>query len=424
MKTMLHRPLFAAALACAGSLTLFTLQAAPAAAPLDYKFDGKISQEVLENYLEHSISFTELLHDDLNKRNRSGVDPKDNIRMLLNIKAKFIGRALMCWTRERELPTLLANAKPFIELMHQSDPDIVFQGAAFEIVGQGVEGIAIPPYVFQEFGQPVTNRNFRMADIIYTTPGHQFGNRVPDMSRLEARMWFYYLCTQYIDVGIEGIHFGQVGLMDENDRRDKKHEAWRDVLGRIRANAKQHARRHFVICDAHTPTGGYVEDGQLLFDAHAFPLRITEVAGQPFKGVLQVGYADSLFTKSKGGVTPSGWSCEHLPFLVEFDNFGGSGQGRPSRAPFIWGWDEITWIAVLPEAERNDWIRYAFIWIKEHDPVAHLEMPGSRVITPGAAGGSIGRWYWANNRSEACPNGWGTEETIKSIWSGDPPAAK
>ena len=36
----------------------------------------------------------------------------------------------------------------------------------------------------------------------------------------------------------------------------------------------------------------------------------------------QVGYADAIFTKSKGGLTPSGWSCEHLPYVVEFDNFG------------------------------------------------------------------------------------------------------
>ncbi len=64
--------------------------------------------------------------------------------------------------------------------------------------------------------------------------------------------------------------------MDENDRRGKKHAAWRDMLGRVRAYAKLHARRHFVICDAHTPTGGYGEDGQLLFDAHAFPLRIAD----------------------------------------------------------------------------------------------------------------------------------------------------
>src|SRR6266705_1073558 len=67
----------------------------------DYRFDGKISREVLENYLSRSVSFTELLHDDLSQaRNRRGVDPRDNIRFIQNTGAKFIGRAVMCWGRE------------------------------------------------------------------------------------------------------------------------------------------------------------------------------------------------------------------------------------------------------------------------------------------------------------------------------------
>jgi hypothetical protein len=384
----------------------------------DYRFDGSISREVLENYLSRSVSFTELLHDDLSQpRNSRGVDPRDNIRFIQNTGAKFIGRALMCWGRERELDTLLRNAKVFAGRLHEADPDIVLQGAAFEIVTKGVETIPIPEYVFAEFGQPVAKRNFRFDDIGYPGGGRRMGNgMIPDMNRLEARMWFYFLCTQYIDVGIEAIHFGQIGLMDKNDR---KHAGWIDMLGRVRAYARQHARRHFVICDAHTPTGGYVEDGHLLFDAHAFPLRISEMPDQPFKAFLQVGYTDSLFTRSKGGITPSGWSCEHLPFLVEFDNFGGRNQGTSSRGTiFVWGYDEITWFSVLPEADRNDWLRYAWKWIRDNDPNGHLEMPASRVITP-ARNTAGPRWYWANTRSDACPAGSNTEQTIKEIWAAD-----
>jgi hypothetical protein len=235
------------------------------------------------------------------------------------------------------------------------------------------------------------------------------------MSRLETRMWFYHLATSYIDAGIEAIHFGQVSLMDQND---PGHAGWLDMLGRVRAYARANARRHMVICDAHTPTGGYVEGGKLLFDAHAFPLRIAEVAGQPFKGVLRVGYADSLYTKSKGGVTPSGWSCDHLPYLVEFDNFGSSNPGHASMAPFIWGWDEITWFATQPESDRNDWLRHAWTWLHDNDPIAHLEMPGSRVLTPGPGGGP--RWYWANAKSAACPTGFDTEATIRELWGTGP----
>lgn len=389
-----------------------------AAVAQDFQFDSSISRKVLENYLSRSISFTELLHDDLTKpRDSRGVDPRDNMRLILATKAKFVGRALMVWGSEQNLAGFLQTAKPFANALHQADPEIILQAADFEIVTHGVESIAIPEDVLREFGQPVTNRNFRYEAMLY--PDGRFVNHwgrgsVPDMSQLETRMWFYFLSTSYIDVGIEAIHFGQVGLMDKND---PEHAGWLDMLGRVRAYARQHARRHLLICDAHTPTGGYAENGKLLFDFHSFPLRIVEVTNQPYKGVLRVGYSDSIFKRSKGGMTPSGWLCEHLPYLVEFDNFGRSNPGKPSKSPFIWGWDEITWFALLPEKERNEWLRYAWNWVKETEPIGHLEMPGSRVLSPGTPDGP--RWYWANTRSDACPNGFNTESTLKDIWEAD-----
>jgi hypothetical protein len=83
-----------------------------------------MSREVLENYLSRSISFTELLHDDLKQaKNARGVDPRGNIRFL---------------------------------------------------TGSGAS-------------------NFRSADIIYAD-GRSLGGipTVPDMSRLEARMWYFF----------------------------------------------------------------------------------------------------------------------------------------------------------------------------------------------------------------------------------------
>jgi hypothetical protein len=382
----------------------------------DFHFDSTISRPVLENYLSRSISFTELLHDDLTQpRDGRGVDPRDNLRLILDCKAKFVGRALLLWGHESNLAGFLKTAKPYVEALHQADPEVILQGGAFEIVTRDVATVSIPERVFVEFGQPVTNRTFRYEAMLYDN-GH-FVNHwgkdasVPDMSRLETRMWFYFLATSYVDAGIEAIHFGQVGLMDNND---PGHAGWLDMLGRARAYAHQHARRHLLICDAHTPTGGYVENGKLLFDFHSFPLRIVAVTNQPYHGVLQVGYADSIFKRSKGGITPSGWACEHLPYLVEFDNFGSRNPGNLSQSPFIWGWDEISWFALMPDAERNQWLRYAWDWVKSTDPVGHLEMPGSRVLRPGNREGP--QWYWANRRSEACPQGFNTEETIRDIW--------
>src|SRR5258708_10968561 len=134
----------------------------------DFKFDSSISRPVLENYLSRSISFTELLHDDLTKpRNERGVDPRDNFRLILDSKAKFVGRALMIWGREKNLAAFLETAKPYAAALHERDPEIVLQAAAFEIVTRGVETISIPAQVLREFGQPVTNPTFLFPDMTY-----------------------------------------------------------------------------------------------------------------------------------------------------------------------------------------------------------------------------------------------------------------
>ena len=150
----------------------------------------------MEKYLGRSISFTELFDDDLTQPlNARGVDPRDNIRPLISSKAKFVGRALMLWGSEQNLGTYLTRAKPYIETLHQMDPDLILQAAAFEIVTTNVETIAIPPEVFTQFGQPVVARNFVYQNIVYAN-GNQVNHwgtnaSVPDMNRLETRMWFY-----------------------------------------------------------------------------------------------------------------------------------------------------------------------------------------------------------------------------------------
>jgi hypothetical protein len=46
-----------------------------------------------------------------------------------------------------------------------------------------------------------------------------------------------------------------------------------------------------------------------------------------------------------------------------------------------------------------------------------FQMPGSRVLHA-----PVGNqhWYYANTRSDAVPQGFGQEETIKAIWSVEP----
>jgi hypothetical protein len=307
----------------------------------DYRFDGSMSEEVLRSYLSRSMTLMYLL------TGQGHLD--DNIRMMTNCGVKFAGRAVYNWGREQGgesgLPNKLAQAKQNAARVHAADPEIILQACVFEIVSREVDKLPVPAWAFEALGQPVEQRNFRYEDMIYPSGrgSNQWGSgsSVPDVSRRETKLFFHYLAASYLDAGCEAIHFGQAELMNGND---PNLDHWSEALRLARAHAAKHARRHFVVCDAHVPRGGLVRQGKLLFDFHSFPLRIEEVADKPKQGRLREGYTDAIYGRSKGGVTPSGWRCEHLPYLAEFDNYGrsrnpanpawaASGSGAGTRSP-------------------------------------------------------------------------------------------
>ncbi len=381
----------------------------PHAGARNYRFDKTITREVLENYLSRAITMEGLL-------NGRG-DLEDHIRMLQHIGAKFIGRSLCLWGGEAALLRNLERAKQQIPKIHAADPDLVLQACIFEIVTTQADQVPVPEWAFTALGQPVAKRNFRYADMLY--PGGKFknhwqpGQSVPDVSQPETQLWFYFLGASFIDAGCEAIHLGQTELMNHNDR---SLVCYSRVLALIRSHAVQHARRHMVLLDSHVPSGGLVRDGRLLMDFHSFPLRIMEVPDQPQEAILKVGFSDGLYGRSKGGLTYSGWPCEHLPYLAEIDNWGVSrtpGQARAGSI-WIWGYDEITWFAHQDQAYRSRWLRYAWDWVRQTDLNGFLQMPGSRTLAY-----PVGqqRWYYANRPSPAVPGGFGDEEAIRAIWA-------
>lgn len=378
----------------------------------DYRFDGRIPRDVLECYLSRAITMMDLL------TGKGDVD--DNIRMLTETGVKFAGRTVYRWGGESQLPKLLPKAKTIAAKVHEADPEMMLQAGIFEIVTTDVDRVAVPRWVFEEFGLEPEDRAFHYEKMIY--PDGRWrdhwvkGGSVPDIRQLETRMWFFYLAAEYIGVGCEAIHFGQVALIGAKDV-GMKH--WWDVLSRVRRYAAKHARRHLVLCDAHVPTGGRLYGGdKLLFDFHTFPLRIAAVAAKPHEGVLRKGHVDSIYGRSKGGLTPSGWRCESLPFLVELDNWGRSGkEGQDIGGCWIWGYDEICWFAHQSADTRNQWLRYAWRRVRELDPNGWLQMPGSRCLAA-PVGGRLW-WYSANRPSKAVPDGFGQEDTIKAIWAED-----
>jgi hypothetical protein len=376
-----------------------------------YKFDRTISREVLDNFLSRSISMEGLLNG------RGNLD--DNIRMLHRIGARYIGRSICLWGNEASLLSNFDRARQQLPQVHGSDPETVLEACIFEIVTTEVEQVPVPDWAFRALGLPVEKRNFRYEAILYPkaqrTRSWGPNGGIPDVSQPETQLWFHFLAASYIDLGFEGIHWGQVEIMNRNDQHL---DHWWNVLNRARAYAEQHARRRMVLCNAHVPSGGLVRDGRLLLDFHAFPLRVKEDPEKPEQAVLQMGYRDSIFGRSKGGVTYSGWSCAHLPYLVELDNYGSSDHpGDAGQGQFwVWGYDEISWFAQQSRQYRAQWLRYAWNWVRRNDPNGYLEMPGSRTETSPI---DHRRWYSANDPSPAVPDGLGDEDAIRAIWKSD-----
>jgi hypothetical protein len=377
----------------------------------NYGFNETISREVLGNYLSRAICIEGLLNG------RGDFD--DNIRMLGNLGAKYIARSICLWGGEARLLDNFVRARRQVPQALAADKDRVLEACIFEIVTPQVEQVPVPDWAFVALGMPVEKRNFRYETILYPpekrTRSWAGMGGVPDVSQPETQLWFYFLAASYIDLGFEGIHWGQMEIMDESDPHL---DHYARIFGLVRDYAKQHARRGMVLCNAHVPSGGLVRDGQLLLDFHAFPLRIKEVPEHPQMGVLEVGYRDSIFLRSKGGLTYSGWECAHLPYLVELDNYGASlHPGEAAQgADWVWGYDEISWFANQSKEYRSQWLHYAWDWVKQTDPDGYLEMPGGRTETSPL---NHRRWYSANRPSLAVPDGVGDEDTIRAIWKRD-----
>jgi hypothetical protein len=377
--------------------------------PGGFHFDGKISRQVLENYLSRSICIEGMLN---------GRGPlADDIRIVTNCGAKYVARPLCLWGAENDFLEKIKRAKAEVPQVLAADPEIVLEACVFEIVGENVNNIAIPAWVFKDLRQPVGKRNFRFEEMIYPAGQRRAMGRgqVPDESRLETQLWFYYQAASYIDVGCEGIHFGQVEIMNRNDRGNTN---WFHLISSVRQYAAKHARRHMVLCNGHVPSGGLMYGGNPILDFNAFPLRIKETPEKPQEAILEVGFTDAIYGRSKGGATVSGWSCEHLPYIVELDNYGRSRHpGEPNvKGEFlwIWGYDEITWFGLQSKEYRAQWLQYAWDWVRKTDPNGYLEMPGGRTASAAEL-----RWYFANNPSEAVPTGRGDEAAIRQVWAND-----
>src|SRR5438045_283934 len=96
---------------------IILLLSSSAFASADYQFDGPISRQVLENYLDRSITMEGMVHG------RSDID--DDLRMLKSMGAKFIGRGICFWSGESSFARRIEMVKANMSRVRAADPDMI-----------------------------------------------------------------------------------------------------------------------------------------------------------------------------------------------------------------------------------------------------------------------------------------------------------
>ena len=191
----------------------------------------------------------------------------DDLRMLRKIRPGFLGRAAYVWLMEEPDAQHFQRAASWLARVHtEVDPTIVAQACIFEAIYPEADAVPIPAWVFTDLGQPVEQRCFAWRDMIGAiVPPDQgtgtiwHGGGVPDICQPGTQRWFYYRAVEYLKAGYEALHLGQVHLIAGADRG---FSVFGKVCQYIRRAAERHARRGWVILDAHTH--GIAVDGELI----------------------------------------------------------------------------------------------------------------------------------------------------------------
>ncbi len=390
----------------------------------NYYFNYAMPVKTLNNYLSRSMTYCIYAESDTWYGRFDSAMAKDAKRAILNVGAKHIARAISVWSPSVKDEAEYPEIKEWIADVHKSDSEIIFEACIFETCTENINAISIPEWVFKAFGKKMEKRNFNVSKMVfengYGTDQWGKGFHIPDITREETQMWFYYRARTYIDMGCESLHLGQMNLIGNND---KDNAAWTKVISMIRDYAKKNARRHYVLINGHYPSQKLVSsvDKKLLVDFNAFPLRLKVAEGEKDHAASEENpqkceinfQSDAPYNKQISGISPSGWVTQNYPYLVEFDNDGGDNNDH-TIAKNRWGYDEISWFANQPQWYRHQFLKDIVSQVRKLGDNGHVALPGRRTAYLSFI---HSRLYYVMNDAKHYENGFSDEAAIKAIWA-------
>lgn len=343
----------------------------------------------------------------------------EQIKTFVDLKASLIVRAAGTWNDASRMK----KSSRYYEKMEQLIFDInksydcaglrrpVVQGAIYENIDASVNEIEIPSkvinafrfengfdnnYYLDPYGNP-KNINFKFNNIKFNN------NSCPDITKIEAKMWFLYLAQIYIDIGFKSIHMGQMDMWAKSDYSFYHTQI---ILNKIRNYAS--SKNTFVLLTQ--------EDGKALkfpnsdifmYDYDSRVLWPTEIpskgssvacnsspinylnnspcANETFKAVIDKCVIEQL--GNENGYSPlNGCYLPKMPFNTYFDF--GEGDHPPlgiatnSPEQSVWGWDDTKWFGQkISSPCREFWMGDAICRLRSfYQENGFMIAPGALII--------------------------------------------
>lgn len=315
------------------------------------------------------------------------------IKTFVDLKASMILRAASTWSNHWELKPGTA----YYQGMKQIVIDInaaydcaglqrpIIQGGIFENIDPSVSAVPIPADIINAFKNTVGFPTSYYLDALGLPKALNFDKEqirflsatnllnCPDISRIEARMWFYYLAKMYIDLGYKSIHMGQLNLWS---RQDPALTYTTALLGMIRSYA-QSKNTFVLLTEENNRALKFPGTSNFMFDYDSRAIRAREIGfflGTPVCGdfgcvgpannyLVNTPCANELYPAiidecvlstggNSSGYSPvSGCLLPYQPFNTYFDFGPGDyppvGVASPGcqEAWGTWGWDDSKWFA-------------------------------------------------------------------------------